>query len=290
MQSPVTPADQSVGQSSGTFWAILKLLLGRINRLLQWPFYRFYEQQLGAATLKWTRPEHIGIILDGNRRFARQWGLSSLIDGHAMGADKLDEVLNWCFEYEIPCATIWIFSIDNFDRDPEEVKGLLGLIEDRTRKMLKDERIWNNKIRLNYIGRLDLLPDSLREAIADIEKATADHDQFKLNVAIAYGGREEITDAFRQYLTAEGEEGKSLQEVLPQFDADSIKPYLYTSGLPDPDLIIRTSGEVRLSGFLLWQSAYAEYYFCDTHWPDFRKIDFLRALRSYHVRQRRYGR
>ena len=290
MQSPASTVGLPVGQTVGTSWALLKFLLGRINRLLKWPFYKLYEHRLGTAALRWMRPEHIGIILDGNRRFARQWGLSRIIDGHSMGADKLDEVLNWCFEYNVPCATIWIFSLDNFDRDPEEVKGLLDLIEKRTRKMLQDPRIRENKIRLRYMGRLDLLPESLREAIADIEEATKDHDQFLLNVAIAYGGREEITDAFCQYLTDQQASGKALEEVLPTLDAESIKPFLYTSGLPDPDLIIRTSGEVRLSGFLLWQSAYAEYYFCDTFWPDFRKIDFLRALRSYHLRQRRFGR
>jgi len=290
MQSSASTAERPVGQTASTSWALFKFLLGRINRLLKWPFYKLYEHRLSKAALRWARPEHIGIILDGNRRFARQWGLSSIIDGHSIGADKLDEVLNWCFEYNVPCATIWIFSLDNFDRDPEEVKGLLELIETRTRKMLQDPRIRENKIRLRYMGRLDLLPDSLREAIADIEETTKDHDQFLLNVAIAYGGREEITDAFCQYLTDQQAAGKALEDILPTLDADSIKPFLYTSGLPDPDLIIRTSGEVRLSGFLLWQSAYAEYYFCDTFWPDFRKIDFLRALRSYHLRQRRFGR
>jgi short-chain Z-isoprenyl diphosphate synthase len=290
MQPSASTVERPAGQAAGISWALLKFLLGRINRLLKWPFYKLYEHRLGTAALRWVRPEHIGIILDGNRRFARQWGLSSIIDGHSMGADKLDEVLNWCFEYNVPCATIWILSLDNFDRDPEEVKGLLELIESRTRKMLQDPRIRENKIRLRYMGRLDLLPDGLREAIADIEEATKDHDQFLLNVAIAYGGREEITDAFRQYLTDQQASGKVLEDILPTLDADSIKPFLYTSGLPDPDLIIRTSGEVRLSGFLLWQSAYAEYYFCDTFWPEFRKIDFLRALRSYHLRQRRFGR
>ncbi|MDP7399012.1 MAG: polyprenyl diphosphate synthase [Lentisphaeria bacterium] len=290
MQPSASTVERPAGQAAGISWVLLKFLLGRINRLLKWPFYKLYEHRLGTAALRWVRPEHIGIILDGNRRFARQWGLSSIIDGHSMGADKLDEVLNWCFEYNVPCATIWILSLDNFDRDPEEVKGLLELIESRTRKMLQDPRIRENKIRLRYMGRLDLLPDGLREAIADIEEATKDHDQFLLNVAIAYGGREEITDAFRQYLTDQQASGKVLEDILPTLDADSIKPFLYTSGLPDPDLIIRTSGEVRLSGFLLWQSAYAEYYFCDTFWPEFRKIDFLRALRSYHLRQRRFGR
>jgi short-chain Z-isoprenyl diphosphate synthase len=150
--------------------------------------------------------------------------------------------------------------------------------------------VHKNDVRVRYIGKIDLLPPSLQEAIRAAEEATAHYDRFHLNIAMAYGGREEITDAFRRYLGEQAAAGRDLAAVAADFDDRAIEPHLYTSGLPEPDLILRTSGEVRLSGFLLWQSCYSEFYFCDTHWPAFRKIDFLRALRSHHQRQRRFGR
>ncbi len=266
------------------------MLFQYLKNLIKRPFYRIYEHHMSDLAHRWQRPRHIGIILDGNRRFARKSGLGSIMDGHARGADKLDDVLDWCYEYEIPVVTIWIFSLDNFQRDQEEVNELMKLIETKTRDIVKDDRIKRNKIRLKYIGQIERVPESLQQAIQDAEAATRDHDRFILNVAIAYGGREEITNACRDYLRHGLDEEKSIDEILDNLTPDSIHPHMYTSGLPDPDLIIRTSGEVRLGGFLLWQSAYAEFYFCDTYWPAFRKIDFLRAIRAFHQRQRRYGR
>lgn len=254
------------------------------------PFYALYLQRLKAKAHQWKKPRHLGVIMDGNRRFARQLGFSTALEGHHRGADKLHEVLQWCHATEIPVVTAWCFSIENFQRSTQEVEDLLGLFEDKTRRMAEEPEIHEKGMRVRFIGRLELLPESLRKEIAALEEATAGYDQLQLNIAMAYGGREEIADAVRRHLADRAAEGADLQTVSEHLDADSITPYLYTSGQPEPDLILRTSGEVRLSGFLLWQSAHSEYYFSDANWPAFREIDFLRALRAYDLRQRRFGR
>ncbi len=253
------------------------------------PFYRVYERWLATQALTWKLPRHIGIIMDGNRRFARQLGAHDVAVGHRIGADKLREMLDWCFAHNIPVVTVWGFSLDNFNRDSDEVRGLLELFEVKTREMVTSPDLHDNHVRVRFIGRRDLLPLSLQEAIGQVERATGAYDRFILNIALAYGGREEISDAFRDYLGHQLATGKDLAGALEGFNPHAIERYLYTSGLPEPDLIIRTSGEVRMSGFLMWQSAYSEYYFCDTNWPAFRHIDFMRALRSYDDRQRRFG-
>lgn len=265
------------------------MALSLIQRLVTFPFYRCYERRLARLAAMWRRPQHIGIILDGNRRHARMAGLGNVVAGHALGAEKLRTVLSWCCEFEIPVVTIWIFSLENFDRDPVEVTGLLSLIEEKTRAIATDEEIHKNEIRVRYIGRTELLPDGLQDAIRLAESATGNYRKFLLNVAIAYGGRDEITEACRRYVQERTDAGQPLVDVLAGLNPDVLDDYFYTSGSPDPDLILRTSGEVRLSGFLLWQSAYSEFYFCETYWPAFRKIDFLRALREFHHRHRRYG-
>ena len=257
---------------------------------LERPFYRLYERQLLAEAADWRLPRHLGIIMDGNRRFARETGGASVSFGHARGAEKLHQVLDWCREVGIDVVTVWSFSLDNFHRDVSEVGALFQLFEEKTRELARRDEVRTHGVRVRYIGKLTLLPESLQEAIRSVEEATAGHERFHLNIAMAYGGREEITDAFRRYLAEHAERGHTVEEALAAFDDRAIEPHLYTSGLPEPDLILRTSGEVRLSGFLLWQSAYSEFYFCDTHWPAFRKIDFLRALRNHHQRQRRFGR
>ncbi len=254
------------------------------------PFYRLYEHRLASQVASWNLPRHIGIIMDGNRRFARDRGRRRVLYGHARGAEKLREVLNWCYDVGIPVVTVWSFSLENFERATEEVNDLLQLFEDRTRELEEHQDVHENRIRVRYIGKTELLPDSLQEAIASVEAATRGYDRFQLNIAMAYGGRQEIIEAFRGFLEERAQGGSSLDEVLEQFDADCLERHLYTSGQPEPDLILRTSGEVRMSGFLLWQSAYSEFYFSDTHWPAFRRIDLYRALRSYSQRQRRLGR
>jgi short-chain Z-isoprenyl diphosphate synthase len=257
--------------------------------LIKEPFYRLYLHRLREQAHGWQCPRHIGLIMDGNRRFARLAG-STLLDGHHRGADKLQEVLDWCQRLEVRVVTVWCFSLDNFQRSASEVKGLLRLFEDKTRAMVHDDTLHQRGIRVRFIGEIERLPASLRKEIEKVEAATADYREFQLNIAMAYGGREEITEAFRRFFADRAASGDSVETILARLDASVIEPYLYTSGQPEPDLILRTSGEVRLSGFLLWQSAYSEYYFADACWPALREIDFLRALRAYHVRQRRFGR
>lgn len=267
----------------GLAWRIAK-------DLIKTPFYVVYRHRLEALAHTWRRPRHIGVIMDGNRRFARSQGLFDALQGHERGAQKLHELLEWCYEADIPVVTVWCFSLENFQRSAEEVQGLLRLFEDKTREMADGDEVHRRRVRVRYIGKLELLPDSLRAEIRRVEATTAGYDQFELNIAMAYGGREEIADAFRSYVRDRLSNGMPVEEALEQLEAASIEPYLYTKGQPEPDLILRTSGEIRLSGFLLWQSAHSEFYFCETTWPAFRKIDFLRALRAYDMRQRRFGR
>lgn len=267
----------------GSLWQIFKNLVKR-------PFYAIYVRRLRAKAHTWHHPQHIGIIMDGNRRFARQAGLVSALVGHHRGADKLQDVLQWSSEVGIPVVTVWCFSIDNFHRSTEEVQGLLQLFEDKAREMVESGHLHENEVRVRFIGRLELLPESLQREIRRVEDATAGYSKLRLNIAMAYGGREEIADAFRRYMKEHLRRGEDVDTVLEDLDAASIDPYLYTSGQPEPDLILRTSGEIRLSGFLLWQSCHSEFYFCESNWPAFREIDFLRALRTYDERQRRFGR
>lgn len=268
----------------------LRWLRQTLTNWFRKPWDSLEEKRLHLEVSRGVRPRHIGVILDGNRRFARATGLSRAVDGHARGANKLQEMLEWCYEYRIPVVTIWIFSLDNFQREDDEVDGLFELIERHTRLLTRDPKIHQRGVRLRYMGRTELLPQSLQEAIEEAEEATRHHETLLLNIAIAYGGREEITDAFGRYLEAAQAQGMSLEELRTEMQPDALTPFLYTSGLPEPDLIIRTSGEFRLSGFLLWQSAYAEFYFCDAMWPAFRRLDLLRALHAYSRRQRRFGR
>jgi short-chain Z-isoprenyl diphosphate synthase len=251
--------------------------------------YRLYQRRLLAEIAHGKLPQHIGLILDGNRRYARSIGLRDIIDGHRRGAQKLEEVLNWCEELDIRMVTIWILSTENLQRPPEELEGLLGLIEHKMRDTATDPKIHAKRMRIRAIGKLELLPESLRAAIREAEEATRGYDRFYLNVAVGYGGRQEIVDAVQSLLRERQAQGMDLGRAIEEVTADSVSKYLYTYDLPDPDLIIRTSGELRLSGFLLWQSAYSEFYFCDAYWPAFRRIDLLRAIRSYQQRERRFG-
>lgn len=261
-----------------------------LREIIESPLYALYLWKLRRQMRNWHIPHHIGIVLDGNRRFARQLSKATVLHGHERGADKLDEVLSWCERAGIHAVSVWAFSLDNFKRDPEEVEGLMGLFERKFLQMVTDPRVHRDEIRIRSFGRVELLPPAVRDAIREAEKATEHYSRRCLNIGIAYGGREEILDAFSRYLEQGEAQGKSYAELRRELSVDTIAPLLYTAHVSDPDLIIRTSGEVRLSGFMLWQSAYSEYYFCDTYWPAFREIDFLRALRDYHFRQRRYGR
>jgi short-chain Z-isoprenyl diphosphate synthase len=254
------------------------------------PLYWLYEQQLAREIRAGDRlPRHIGIIMDGNRRFARTVGLDAHA-GHDYGAGKAREVLDWCLELGIEHVTLWGFSTENKGRAPDEVSHLHALFARQARELLGDARLHSNRVRVKVIGDTAAFPEDTQVALRDIEAATAHYDGMFLNIALGYGGREEIVNAVRHLLEEHAERGSSLQTVIQAVTPDAIQRYLYTAGLPDPDFVIRTSGEVRLSGFLLWQTAYSEFYFCDAFWPSFRKLDFLRALRDYQARERRFGR
>jgi short-chain Z-isoprenyl diphosphate synthase len=229
------------------------------------------------------------LILDGNRRFARSIGGDFRV-GHELGVQKAYEVLRWCLDLRIPAVTVWVLSTDNLRRTPEEVGHLMATFVREARAMAGDPRIHANRVRVRVIGRHALLPPETLAALRELESATAGHDGLLLNIAIGYGGREEIVDAVRRLLDDGERRGLRAAEVAAALTTSQIGDYLYTAGVPDPDFIIRTSGELRLGGFLLWQSAYSEYYFCEALWPEFRRVDFLRAIRSYQGRHRRYGR
>lgn len=234
-------------------------------------------------------PNHIGIIMDGNRRFARLSGVD-VYHGHDVGAAKAREVLDWCFDLGIRHVTLWGFSSDNRGRTPDEVEHLHELFAEQARALVRDERVHRNRVRVKVIGDVADFSEDARAALAEAEAATAEYHDMHLNVALGYGGREEIVAAVRKLLRERAGEGADVEDVAASLDAEAIGQHLYTAGLPDPDFVIRTSGEVRLSGFLLWQTAYSEFYFCDAFWPDFRRVDFLRALRSFQARERRFGR
>lgn len=252
--------------------------------------YRLYERGLRAQLDPDALPQHVGVILDGNRRYAREHGMGHPTLGHAAGARKIDQFLDWCWELGLSYVSLWLLSTENLGRDADEVTGLLHIVEETVLRIAHHPKAAERGLRLTTVGALDVLPVNTRRALKEAEEATAAHDSFFLQVAVGYGGRQEITDALRSLLEVRAAEGLTLKEVADQLTPVDIADHLYTTGLPDPDLIIRTSGEVRLSGFLLWQSAHSEFYFCDPYWPEFRRIDFLRALREYQARHRRFGR
>lgn len=252
--------------------------------------YFLYEHRLLRDVREGPLPRHVGIILDGNRRYARKHGVTDPQEIYRFGARKLDDVLDWCGELRIPALTLWLFSTENLNRPPEEVSGILAAIEEKLRMLVQASQIHRRHVRVRAVGKLELLPESTVAAIRTAETATSTYDTMTLTIAVAYAGREEITDALRALLRDKTEQGKGLRDIIEEITQEEIGRYLYAADLPDPDLIIRTSGEIRLSGFLLWQSAYSEFYFSDIYWPAFRKIDFLRAVRSFQQRQRRFGR
>jgi tritrans,polycis-undecaprenyl-diphosphate synthase [geranylgeranyl-diphosphate specific] len=228
------------------------------------------------------KPEHIAIILDGNRRWASEKALDPWF-GHEKGAEKVDALLDWCLKLNVKSITLYAFSTENFARSKEEIEEIMRIAEGEFRKILTDERIHKNKVRVKVIGRVNLLPENLQQLIMDVERATENYDDHFLNIAFAYGGRAEIVDAARK-IAEKVKEGKLIPEKV---DEQTFEQFLYTSHMPkqDPDLISRTSGEERLSGFLLWQSAYSELCFLDVYWPDFRFIDLLRAVRTFKNRK-----
>ena len=230
-----------------------------------------------------TLPKHVGVMLDGNRRWARAVGADTA-QGHRAGAANIEPLLGWCEEVGIEHVTLWLLSTDNLNRPAAELNPLLQIIEEAVAS-LADEQRW----RLHPVGALDLLPASTAERLKAAAEATRDVEGILVNVAVGYGGRREIADAVRSLLHEQAGKGMTLEELAEVIDVDHIAEHLYTKGQPDPDLVIRTSGEQRLGGFLLWQSTHSEFYFCEAYWPDFRRVDFLRAIRAYAQRERRFG-
>jgi len=251
--------------------------------------YRIYERRLARQVRAQPVPRHVGVILDGNRRHGRQRQLTAPEEVYAVGANKLDDLLNWCVELGIPAVTLWVLSTDNLARKPEEVSGILAAIETKLLELARAPQIHRQRVRVRAIGRLDLLPAPTLAAVRAAESATQDYDGLRLTIAAAYGGRQEITDAVQSFLREQLKKGKTLEDVIDAVTPYAVGRHIYSPDLPDPDLIIRTSGEIRLSGFLLWQSTTSEFYFSEVNWPAFRKIDFLRAIRSFQCRTRRYG-
>lgn len=257
---------------------MLKSIRSRIKSLI----YPFYEWRI-VKDLDFTRtPRHIGVTLDGNRRWAKQNPDAADPFGHKRGAEKIADLLGWCEETQVEVVTLWMLSTDNFKRTPEEVKTLIDVISE-----IVDDLSARNRWSIKAVGALDVLPEELATKLANLPGCP--NSKLQVNVAIGYGGRREIVDAVKGFLGEEAEADRTLKEAMADLDADAIARHLYTAGQPDPDLLIRTSGEQRLGGFLLWQSALSEFYFCEAYWPDFRRVDFLRALRDYSHRHRRLG-
>jgi short-chain Z-isoprenyl diphosphate synthase len=245
--------------------------------------YGVYERQLARSLDPAKLPRHVGVILDGNRRWARSAGFDAST-GHRRGAAKIVEFLGWCDDVGVEVVTLWMLSTDNLARPAAELDALVDIIAGAV-DSIADTGRW----KLHLVGSPDALPSTLHETLKNAAERTAYVDGMLVNVAVGYGGREEIADAVRSLLTEHADAGTSLSDLADQLSVQHIAEHLYTKGQPDPDLVIRTSGEQRLSGFLLWQSAHSEFYFCEAMWPDFRRVDFLRALRAYEQRERRFG-
>ena len=248
--------------------------------------YAVYERRLLRELGTATRPRHVAVIMDGNRRWAKEAGFADVSDGHRVGGAKLVELLGWCREAGVEIATFWLLSPDNLrNRPPDQVQPLLEIIADVVDELCAPDTPW----RVRIVGALDLLPLETAQRLTSAAARTRGRPGLAVNVAVGYGGRQEIADALRKLLLKHAEAGTTMEELAEVLDVEQIAEHLYTSGQPDPDLVIRTSGEQRLSGFLLWQSAHSEFWFCDAYWPAFRKVDFLRALRDYAARHRRFG-
>lgn len=248
--------------------------------------YKLYEKWLWHQVKHNVKPEHIAVILDGNRRWALKRSLNPWV-GHKHGAEKVENLLDWCLQLGVKSITLYAFSTENFRRPKKEIEELMQIFEEKLRKLLTDKRIHQNQVKVKIIGRRELLPKSIKNIIEEVEESTKNYNKHFLNVALAYGGRAEIIDAAKRI----AEKVKQGKLDPNEINEKLFEKHLYTAHLPkqDPDLIIRTSGEERLSGFLLWQSAYSELCFLDIYWPEFRKIDLLRAIRVYQKRKRRFG-
>ena len=247
--------------------------------------YRLYEWYITRGLDPEKMPKHVAIIMDGNRRYSKLQGNIDVVKGHEIGVDTLEKVLDWSIELGIEIITVYAFSTENFNRPQHEVEGLMNLFVKNFKRLVDHEKIHKNEVKVKVVGRTELIPENVREAIKEAEDATAKYDKRLFNIAIGYDGRLEIIDSFKKII----KEVQAGNITIDDVDEELVSKNLYTGGLADPNLIIRTSGEERLSGFLLWQSSYSELYFCETLWPELRKVDFIRAIRSYQARDRRFG-
>jgi len=265
-------------------WVVVELIPPRLKE----PAYRLYELRLRQelALSKSVLPRHIAVLCDGNRRWARDAGYEDVSYGYRMGAAKIAEMLRWCADAGIEMATVYLLSTENLQRDADELTCLIEIITEVVEQICAPANRWT----VRTVGDLELLgEDTARRLRGAVDSTAGATGAFHVNVAVGYGGRQEIVDAVRALLSKELANGATAEEIVDAVTVDGISENLYTSGQPDPDLVIRTSGEQRLSGFLLWQSAYSEMWFTEAHWPDFRRLDFLRALRDYSRRHRRFG-
>ncbi|MDR1404057.1 MAG: di-trans,poly-cis-decaprenylcistransferase [Candidatus Methanoplasma sp.] len=247
--------------------------------------HKMYERALVKDTLNGPMPRHIAIIMDGNRRYAAEFLDGDKDKGHTRGEEKIEEMLEWCLDLKIPHVTVYAFSTENFKRDKGEVDFIMKLSEAALYRMADNRKIHENKVRIRVFGDRSTLPDSVRDAIKYADEKTSSYSEFNFNVAMAYGSRQEIISAVKDIARKVADNELGLDDISEKLFSE----HLYTSDMPDPDLILRTSGEIRISNFLLWQLAYSELYFTDVYWPGFRRIDLLRAVRSYQQRVRRYG-
>jgi short-chain Z-isoprenyl diphosphate synthase len=250
--------------------------------------YPLYERRLFEGLDFEQTPHHIGVILDGNRRWSKANpsvdGDTSSARGHKVGASKIVNLLEWSEQTHVKVVTLWLLSNQNLHRSAEELAPLLQIIGDTI-----DELATKKRWPIRSVGSMELLPPELRQRLAKVAEETKDIQGVAVNVAVGYGGRSEIADAVKSLILDKAQQGLTPEAIAESVSVDEISKHLYTAGLPDPDLVIRTSGEQRLGGFLLWQSAHSEFYFCEAYWPDFRRVDFLRALRAYSQRHRRFG-
>jgi short-chain Z-isoprenyl diphosphate synthase len=258
--------------------------------LLLWPFYLVYTRRLRARVRRESLPRHVAVILDGNRRYASLAGLQEPGAGHRKGADKLDELVAWCSGLGIMELTVWALSSENLSRASSEVEALIVVLAQKLDALGEGAAQGKGASRVRVFGRIEALPRSLVLAARRAQEKTAANDGICLNIALGYSGRDELVDAVRALIGSLADRGISPEGMVEHVDVDAIARHLYTADHTDPDLIIRTSGEMRLSGFLPWQSSQSEFYFTDVYWPAFRELDFLRAVRTFQARERRFGR
>ncbi|UCE81181.1 MAG: di-trans,poly-cis-decaprenylcistransferase [Methanobacteriota archaeon] len=259
-------------------------MTGEISRAIASTAYQTYEKRLLKEITSRPVPGHVAVIMDGNRRYAKEFGLL-VSEGHEKGKEKLEEMIEWCLELGIRVLTVYAFSTENVSRGSHEVTTLMRMFAANFRNLADDDRVHKHGIRIRVIGQREQLPEDVRSAIEYAEERTKDYDAYSFNIAVGYGGRQELLRAVRKI----AEEVRDGRMKIDDISEEAFYRHLYTSDLPDPDLVLRTSGEERISNFLLWQLAYSELYFSDVYWPGFRKIDFLRAVRSFQLRKRRFG-